>query len=1076
MDRIESKLRKFKKKFFFNEWIKGLLVTLIIGLVFLFVVIVLEYFGQFGTEVRKGLFFSSLGILLVLLIRYTVWPLFKWLSYERFFSDVDSAQVLRKKLPEINDELLSYLELKGMGDSELVKASADQKAKILDNIQFDKAVSFKENKKLFLLFLAPVLLFLSIGLSEWGTKFKESGVRIVEYTQEYLPVAPFQFINNTPTKVVANREMSFSLLVGGDYLSQNSFVVINETRISLQRQSKEEWAKKLLAPHDDFSFYFEVDGFKSKSFEVEVVSLPVVSDFSLEIIPPTYTKQPVKALKNVGDFQFYEGSKVVWSLKGKSIKNSWIKINNDSLAFSDQVVESTVKQSFKYQFFLQNDDSTLAFPIVFSAQAIKDLTPEIIDFSDSVNYELGVLEAYVEGQDDYGVKSIQWIGLKDTEEEVVLQSVRGNESTLSDYLLIDSIAQLVNDGFTSIVCRVFDNDAVHGSKFKQSSKIRLKDISLSEKHEFDKKRIEEQNQSISTSKKEFEKLQKSIESLQEQKNLSRNKNQKQKELVEKFIEETKKLEEKQKAMEEKLNKLDGKKDLENEKKLNELLEKLNDPELQEFLESLKEKAQEDGLDKSDMDQMNRELDYKVDQLKRLEELYKDAVFQMKLDQQIERVEEAIAKTEEALRTQDLQKQEEAEALTEEVKKEQEELIEKNQELSQEYSGLEKTQEKANSASENSKKATESQKKGKSSDSKKSKEQSKEDLEALQSLLSMMQSNMSQEKKKENIEHLEQLLDNVVWVSFKEEGLFNTFSSIDLNNPEYKEQLVEQGDLTSKLELVKDSLDNLMARVPELDPVLSKKVIALKSQQEKSLEALQDGQLDQGTRFQRDIMYNLNYIAWVLSDVLQQMRQDLANQQQGNQNCEKPGGSSSSPSASEMKNMQEKLGKEFGESNPTPGQKGKPDKGKNGKEKGEGEGKGSEGRSGKEIMEMLARQEMIRMELEKKNKGGENNGAIESMKEFERELLDPNISFEQKKERLREIETRLLEVEEAERTQEKEVKRESKNKELYMTLKEESKRKFLENKKGYKESHQNSPLLLQNFYQQIKKSYLNDSMD
>ncbi len=1076
MDRIESKLRKFKKKYFFNEWIKGLLVTFIVGLVFLFVVIVLEYFGQFGTEVRKGLFFSSLGILLLLLVRYTVWPLYKWMDYERFFSDVESADVLRKKLPEINDELLSYLELKNMGNSELVKASADQKAKILDNIQFDKAVSFKENKNLFLLFTVPVLLFVFIGISEWGNEFKQSGVRIVEYTEEYLPVAPFQFINNSPNKVVANSEMTFSLNIEGEYFSQNSFVVINETRISLQRQSKEEWAKKLNAPHDDFSFHYEVDGFKSKTFFVKVISLPVVSDFSIEIAPPAYTKQPIKTLKNVGDFQFYEGSTIRWSLKGKSIDSSWVLINQDRFLFSNQILSKTFTQSFKYQFYLKNQDSTVSFPLVFNAQSIADLAPEIIEFSDSVNHELGVVEAYVSGQDDYGVKSIKWIGLTDEGKEVELQSIVGSELTLSDYLLIDSIEQLIERGVTSIICRVYDNDRVHGSKFKQSSKITLKKISLADKHLYDKKRIEEQNKSISSSKKEFEKLQQSIENLQEQKSANRNKNQKQKELVEKFIEETKKLEEQQKATEEKLDKLDQKKDLENEKKLNELLEKLNDPELQEFLESMKEKAQNEDLDQRDLDQMSQELEYKVDQLKRLEELYKDAVFQMKLDQQIERIEEAIKKTEESLKSGDLKKQEEAEALAQEVKEEQEDLIDKNEELSQEYQGLEKTQEKANSAAEKSKKATESQKSGKKSDSQKSKEQSKEDLEALQSLLSMMQSNMSQKKKKENIEHLEQLLDNVVWVSFKEEGLYETFSSIDLNNPTYKDQLVEQGDLTSKLQLVKDSLDDLMGRVPELDPVLSKKVIALSSQQEKALESLQDGQLDQGTRYQRDIMYNLNFIAWVLSDVLQQMRQDLANQQQGNQNCEKPGGSSSSPSASEMKNMQEKLGKEFGQSNPTPGQQGNPDKGKNGKEKGQGEGEGSEGRSGKEIMEMLARQEMIRMELEKQNKGGINDGAIESMKEFERELLDPSISFEDKKKRLQEIETRLLEVEEAERTQEKEVKRESKNKELYMSLKEESKRKFLENKTGYKESHQNSPLLLQNFYQQIKNLYLNDSLE
>ena len=548
-----------------------------------------------------------------------------------------------------------------------------------------------------------------------------------------------------------------------------------------------------------------------------------------------------------------------------------------------------------------------------------------------------------------------------------------------------------------------------------------------------------------------------------------------------YKEEIEKLDQQQQALSQQLEKQEDTPLTEEEKRLAEILEKLNDPELQKYLEALEEKADQGELTPENLEELGQEMDYQVNQLDRLEELYKDVVFKMELDQQLERIQEAIQKTEESIESgenrdpKEAQKaQEEAQKLTEEVSDAQRELDQKNKELKQPYKGMEDGMEKADSAKEKSKKASEELKSGDPSKSQKQKQESKKDLEALQSLLSQMQSNMSEEKKKENIEHMEQLLDNVVWVSFTEEDLYDDFREISVNNPAFKKKLISQGDLSEKLQHIQDSLDALMYRVPELDPVLDKKVRALKVQQQKTVKALQDANMQEGGRYQRDIMYNLNYIAWVLSDLLEQMRQDLSSQMQGNQNCQKPGGSSSSPSASQMLKMQQELGKEFGESGP-PEPGGKKPSGKKGEgpPMGEGEG-GSSGMSGtqaKELAKMLARQEQIRMELEKKTEGGGPGGdAVESMKEFEKELVDPQISFEQKKERLQEIETRLLEVEEAERTQEKEEERDSGNLELYMELRQKSKEEYLQRKKSYQEDLNISPIWLQEYYSRIKRSY------
>ncbi|GAB5555968.1 MAG: hypothetical protein SchgKO_01810 [Schleiferiaceae bacterium] len=1089
MERIESKLRNFKKKYFFNEWLKGFLLTLLLGVFLLISVVVLEGIGKFDSSVRTVLFYTFLIGASFLFLRYTAWTFYKWVRYKKFLSDKQSAKAIRSKLKGVDDYLISYLELSQMESNEWVSEGKKQMENKLQHIEFGNAISWKENKRRGLLLLIPLVIVGFAILTEWGQQWVDSSERIVRYSEEFIPVAPFQFSNDTEDKVIANQELTIVLSLSNGYRPDEVFLVIDGVKVGLVQSARKLWTKDLRAPNHDFSYSFEVDGYKSPTYTTRVIQLPVLTQYSMVVTPPSYTRQPTTYLSNAGNFSFLEGSRVEWNVKTKNTSNSLLIVDGEtSESLEKGSFSNSFFRSFTYSIQLENADSTVRMPFDFSANVVVDQSPSITDFSDSLNPSTQLLEAYVSGSDDYQVKKIVWYTIDESGEYSTLFTQSINSQVGDHYLYIDTIGSLMQKGAVSIVARIYDNNGVRGSQFTESRKIALVTLSREEKNELEKERISNNSKQLSDRSEKLEKLRKESKELQAKEGKKWSDVQKQKKLLEEYEEELAKLEEQQKELAEQLQKQEDTPLTEEEKKLQEILEKLNDPELQEFLKSLQEKADENNLTPEDLEQLGQEMDYQMNQLERLEELYKDVVFQMELDQQIDRIEEAIKKAEESLekgekaddskesKAAEEKAQEEAEKLAEEVAKAQEELEKKNKDLKQPYKGMEDAQEKADSAEKKSKKASEEMKYGNPSKSQQQKQQSKEDLEALQSLLSQMQSSMSQEKKKENIEHMEQLLDNVVWTSFTEEDLYDDFRELSVNNPAFKEKLIAQGDLAEKLQHIQDSLDALMERVPELDPVLDKKVRALKTQQQKSVKALQDANLQEGGRYQRDIMYNLNYIAWVLSDLLQQMRQDLSSQMQGNQNCQKPGGSSSSPSAAQMLKMQQQLGKEFGESGP-PDQKGQKPSQKKGKglpmggQEGQGGEGGMSGQQAKELAQMLARQEQIRMELEKKvEQGGPGVDAVDAMKEFEKELVDPNISFEKKKERLQEIETRLLEVEEAERTQEKEEQRESDNLELYMELRQKAKEDYLQRKKSYREDLTVSPIWLQDYYSRIKRSY------
>jgi len=168
-----------------------------------------------------------------------------------------------------------------------------------------------------------------------------------------------------------------------------------------------------------------------------------------------------------------------------------------------------------------------------------------------------------------------------------------------------------------------------------------------------------------------------------------------------------------------------------------------------------------------------------------------------------------------------------------------------------------------------------------------------------------------------------------------------------------------------------------------------------------------------TMNQQYVMTSFNNLALLLDEALQQMQNKQECKNPGSGNCNKPGGSGSKPSpkAGDMKKMQEALGKKL------EGMK---------KKMGEDANKGESGKKGggmsRELAEMAAQQGALREMAKKKAQelnedgsgdGGEMKKIADEMEELERDLINRNVDISTL-ERQRDILSRLLEAEEAER--------------------------------------------------------------
>jgi hypothetical protein len=274
-------------------------------------------------------------------------------------------------------------------------------------------------------------------------------------------------------------------------------------------------------------------------------------------------------------------------------------------------------------------------------------------------------------------------------------------------------------------------------------------------------------------------------------------------------------------------------------------------------------------------------------------------------------------------------------------------------------------------------------------------------------MQMMMESGEMEQMEEDMKALRQLLENLVGLSFDQEDLIDEFGRTETNTPRYVDLVQRQFKLKDDFRLVEDSLHALSKRVFQIESFVTEKVTDIKTDIRKSIKQLEERRIPQAANHQQRTMKNTNDLALMLSEVMNQMQQQMSGMMAGNQMCNKPGGS-----GQQGKVPKDKLSQ---------GQQSLNDQLKQMKKRMQ-QGMGAP--SSKEFAEMAARQAALRKALKDKQKEMQQQGQgqkglqdiIDGMDKIEEDLVNKRLSNEMLL-RQQDILTRLLEHEKAERQRE-----------------------------------------------------------
>ena len=1075
---IYKKLEGFIVKYYTNELLKGIIFFVGIGLMYFIFTLFVEYFLWLKPTARTILFYTFVLVELFLFFRFICFPLFKLSKLQQGIDYEEASKIIGNHFGEIEDKLTNFLQLSyDSNKSELLAASIDQKANTLQPIPFGNAINFGNNKKYLPLAIIPILFFAFFYLSGNSNFISQSFNRVVNFKQQFLPPAPFEFeVLNTNLQTEQNKDFLLKVRTVGKVIPENALILIGDESYFMESSKAGEFEFVIPKPSEDIEFHIEANDVSSNDYKLKVVTVPSIANFEMVLNFPNYLNKKSEVVKGTGNAIIPEGTQVTWKMNTLATqKVDWVNENAQySFKKQDNIfsLSKSILQNVDYQILTSNNKVRNYEKLNYQISVIKDQFPTI-----NVNNlpdSLKVNKNFVLGQvsDDYGLSKLQIVYYPKNTPNSTKKALISIKRDVYDQFVFSFPSNLpVEEGVSyEYYFEIFDNDALHNFKSTKSSVFSNRIATEEEKQD---EIMNQQNENINSLAKslkaqdkqlsELDKLQKMgkekenleykeqqkvndfIQRQKQQDEMMKEFSEKMKDNLEKF--KTDKKDEKKELLQDRLEKT--KEEIEKNKKLLEELQKLNDKISKEELFDKMEKFQQASKNQTKS-------------LEQLVELTKRYYVEKKAQQIVDKINKLAEKQDklaDKLDDNNVEKQEEINKEFDKIKEELKDLDKENKELKAPMD-LPKSEDKEKSIDEDLNNAKDQLQKNQKEKAKPKQKSASKKMKQMSQKMQEQMASGEKEQMEEDVEMLRQILDNLLAYSFSQEEVMKQFKNLKRGAPSFNKNLKIQQDIKQQFKHVDDSLFAMSLRNPKIAEDITKEIGNVQYNVDKAIETLAEANVPKGNSHQQYAVSSSNKLADMLSDILNGMQMqmsgagagkpkpgqgqgegmqlpDIIKKQDGlGEKMKKGMKKGDKPGEGQEGNKGEKEGQGQEGNKPGDGQKdgkgGKGGKSGNGNSQGQGNDKGGEnGQDGegdaKAIMEIYKEQQQLREALEKELKkqgvGGNCQNTLDQMKQIEKQLLNKGFNNETLQKILN-VKYELLKLEKALQQQGEDKKRQS----------------------------------------------------
>ena len=1046
-----QKLDRFTRKYYLNQLIRGSLYAVGLILAMFLAFALLEGQFYFAQATRKVLFWSFLLVSLAALGVWVVRPMMQYFRLGKVISHEQASVIIGKHFSNVQDKLLNILQLKKQSegaDNALLLAGIEQKSEEIKVVPFRQAIDLSGNRR-YLRYALPPLLLLLVVLFAAPSLITDSTARLIRNNEDFEREAPFTFmVESEELQVVQFEDYTLTVEAEGDILPSEAYVRLGGYEYKMQPADRGQFTYTFKNVQENTDFVVTSGGFDSKRYTLAVLKKPSITGFDVMLDYPAYTGRKDERLTSVGDLNLPMGTQIRWAFDAENTDDISIQFSRlDTLTRLDRTSEQTfqakhrIMRDQQYMVYVGNRDLPNADSVRYNITVVPDLYPsiEVEKFIDSTDRKLLFFAG--DATDDYGLRRITFNYRKSSADgpQGVLNSKeisRPNAPRAGyDYAWDLYELDLQPGDKLTYYFEAFDNDGVNGSKSAKTQVFTFDMPTVEEFEQLEDANNEEIKKELEASLEESKKIQEELKKLREDLLQEKEMDWRKRKEIEKLLERQKELEQNMQKANEKFqenmkNQMEFSKPneelLKKQEQVQKMFDELMNEEMKKMMEEMEKMMEEmtKEMAMEDIEEMELKDEELEKELDRMLEMFKKLEVETEMQQQIDKLEELAEEQEQlAEDTENESKspeqlEQEQEKLNEEFEKLQEEmkeLEEKNKELENpmDMENMDEQMEDIDQDMEDSKEQL-----GKKENSKASKSQKNaaQKMKQAAGQMAMQMQAGQMEQMQEDIDALRQLLENLVTLSFEQEQNMDAFKSAAINTPNYVELVQDQYKIKDDFKIVEDSLQALAKRVVQIESFVTEKVTDIKRDMQTGLKELEERQKQPASVRQQSAMRGLNDLALMLSEVMNQMQQDMAGMMAGSQNCQggKPGkgkGKGKGRMPQNMGELQQQLNQQM-----------------ENMKQGKG-GKGAMPGMSKEFAQMARRQAMLRQALQElqDDRRGQGQGdtklqeLIDQMEKSEIDLVNKRLNNETL-ERQQDIMTRLLDFEKAERERDQDEKR------------------------------------------------------
>ncbi len=1101
-DLLIQKLDQFIRKFYLNQLIRGFLYTTAVVLAAFILINILEHYAYFEPGMRKILFFGFIGLSLISTAYWIAIPLMKYFSLGKTIDHEQAAGIIGDHFGDVKDRLLNILQLKkqatGSRSTDLINASINQKTEGIKLVPFKSAIDLGKNKKYLRYALPPALMLLVILLGA-PSLITEPTHRLINNDLQFEREAPFHFsTSSNKLDVVQYEDITITTEVDGSALPGEVFIDVDNFQYRMKKVDAKTFSYTFKNVQKDILFHFFSGPVKSTDHELNVLLKPDLAEFDLYLDYPNYIGRKDERLNNIGDVVIPQGTNITWNFIADNTDAVKMKFRNlGTTTEANRKSEnrfSIAKRIMKddvYKVYISNDVIPSPDSVSYMLSVLPDQHPEIAVESFVDSLEKTVTYFIGSASDDYGLTSLTFNytvtkanGSQKTESKLIKKPA--SREIQYDHTFDIAELALKPGEKVSYYFEVKDNDGVNGAKSAKTAVMEFEKPTVEEFEEQEDLNEEAIKDKLKEALKESKKIQEELKKLREKMLQKQEPSWEDKKELEKLMERQKQLQEELKQAKEKFDEnmknqeefSEQKEDiLEKQEKLQELFEEAQNDETLELMEKIKELMEELNKDEmlESMEEMQMNEEEMETEMDRLMELFKNLEVEKEMKDMIEKLEELAEKQEELA-----EETEKKEKSQEELKKEQEELNKEMEKMEEEMKELEKKNEELERPKEMGEDNEEqmddiqedmeqSQEKMEKQDNQGASKKQKQAAQKMKKMAGGMSASMKageQEQMEEDIKALRQLLENLVTLSFDQEDLINNIKKTQINTPKYVRHIQEQFKLKDDFRLIQDSLETLAKRNDKIQGFVTEKVVEVKNNIVESIDQLEERKKADAETNQRHTMKNVNDLALMLSESMEQMQQQMSGMMSGSQMCNKPGGAGGKPGNVPIDKITQGQGDLNEQMKKMAGKQG--EKGKDGK------GKGGDA---KEFAKAAARQAALRRALEglQKEKAEQGKASpelqeiIDGMDKIETDLVNKRLD-NQLLIRQQEILTRLLEAEKADKQRDKDEKRKAESGKDYKKELPPALQEYLKEREAETEMYKKVSPALRPFYKRLVDEY------